>query len=469
MNERDKNNAKRTNAKFTLVGFGSAYFSVAIVVILLFVTVFAFVVQIASGGTAAAERFSKTDAYRFLSSCVTPLAIAVSGLVFCKAFGCPVKEACRVEKTEPKYFLYALLLIAASFFGLSSLNGLFIDFLVKCFGYKYTETTLPSFSAGNFVLTILTVCLLPAVFEEAFFRGILTRSLAPAGRLFAALICGAYFSLFHMNPAQTPYQFVVGFCFCLLALDSGSVLPTVFAHFLNNLVIVVLAYAFPSFSGFSGVWLIVSLIFGLACLVLFLYLTLKGKVKAGKTEYGYDYKTFFVYSAIGVAACAYVDFGAFVMIKIRIVAVGKVKEKYFSEAIAEYSKRLTRFCEFSVVEVKEENYEKATPAAIEKILAAEGERIEKSVKGLPVCLAIEEKKFSSEEFATFIKDKIDRGTGEITFIIGGSYGIEKRIKDACKDKISFSAMTFPHTLARVMLAEQIYRAFTIIAGAEYHK
>ena len=71
------------------------------------------------------------------------------------------------------------------------------------------------------------------------------------------------------------------------------------------------------------------------------------------------------------------------MIKIRIVAVGKVKEKYFSEAIAEYSKRLSRFCDFSIVEVKEENYDKATPAAIEKILSAEGERIEKSIKGLP--------------------------------------------------------------------------------------
>ena len=157
------------------------------------------------------------------------------------------------------------------------------------------------------------------------------------------------------------------------------------------------------------------------------------------------------------------------MIKIRIVAVGKVKEKYFSEAIAEYSKSLSRFCDFSIVEVKEENYDKATPAAIEKILSAEGERIEKSIKGLPVCLAIEGKKISSEELAKFIKDKTDGGTGEITFIIGGSYGIDDKIKGQCRDKISFSAMTFPHTLARVMLAEQIYRAFTIIAGAEYHK
>ena len=157
------------------------------------------------------------------------------------------------------------------------------------------------------------------------------------------------------------------------------------------------------------------------------------------------------------------------MIKIRIVAVGKVKEKYFSEAIAEYAKRLSRYCEFSVAEEKEENYDKATPSAIEKILSVEGERIEKAIKVLPVCLAIEGKRITSEDFAAFIKSKTDRGEGEITFIIGGSYGIDERIKNACKDKISFSPMTFPHTLARVMLAEQIYRAFTIIAGAEYHK
>lgn len=157
------------------------------------------------------------------------------------------------------------------------------------------------------------------------------------------------------------------------------------------------------------------------------------------------------------------------MIKIRVVAVGKVKEKYFSDAIAEYSKRLSRFCDFSLVEVKEENYDKATPSVIEKILAIEGERIEKAAKGLIVCLAIEGKKISSEDFAKFIKDKTDSGAGEITFVIGGSYGIDKKIKDTCKDKISFSAMTFPHTLARVMLVEQIYRAFTIISGAEYHK
>lgn len=294
---------KKTNAKFTSVGFGAAYFSVAIISVLLVAAMFAFIVTAFTGGGTGENSPVGKDWYLLLSACVTPFALAVSGLVFCKVFGENVKEVCRMERTKPKYYLYAVLLVAACFFGLSSLNGLFIGFLTEHFGYKPSETSLPSFSALNFILTVVTVCVLPALFEEFFFRGILTRSLSGSGRLTASLIAGVYFSLFHMNPAQTPYQFVTGFCFCLLALDSGSVFPAVVAHFLNNFVIVLLNYIVPSFNGFTGVWLVVSVTGGLLCLGAFLFLTLKGKVGDGKTGYGYDYKTFFLYSAIGVSAC----------------------------------------------------------------------------------------------------------------------------------------------------------------------
>ena len=156
------------------------------------------------------------------------------------------------------------------------------------------------------------------------------------------------------------------------------------------------------------------------------------------------------------------------MIKIRLVAVGRIKEKYYAEAVEEYSKRLSRFCDFKIVEVAEENYQKSDGAR-GKILSAEGERIEKAIKGYAVALAVEGRKISSEKLAEFIRKKTDGGIGEITFIIGGSYGIKEEVKQKCGDKISFSDMTFPHTLMRVMLTEQLYRAFTIIAGAEYHK
>ncbi|MBR2336343.1 MAG: 23S rRNA (pseudouridine(1915)-N(3))-methyltransferase RlmH [Clostridia bacterium] len=155
--------------------------------------------------------------------------------------------------------------------------------------------------------------------------------------------------------------------------------------------------------------------------------------------------------------------------KIKLVAVGKVKEKYFTEAISEYSKRLKGYCDFSLIEVKEENFKNPSASDIKKILAVEGERIENAVKGYPIALAIEGKKLSSEELAKKIKALTDRGEGEICFIIGGSYGIDERVKALCKEKISFSDMTFPHTLMRVMATEQLYRAFAINAGSEYHK
>ena len=157
------------------------------------------------------------------------------------------------------------------------------------------------------------------------------------------------------------------------------------------------------------------------------------------------------------------------MIKIRLIAVGKVKEKYFADAIAEYSKRLSAYCDFTLIEVKEENYKNPSSADIKKIMAIEGERIEKAIKGYPIVLAIEGKKFSSEELSKRIKTLTDRGEGELAFIIGGSYGVDERIKKLCKESLSFSDMTFPHTLMRVMVTEQIYRAFSIIAGSEYHK
>ena len=122
-----------------------------------------------------------------------------------------------------------------------------------------------------------------------------------------------------------------------------------------------------------------------------------------------------------------------------------------------------------MIEVKEENYKNPSPSDIKKIMTVEGERIDKSVKGYPIALAVEGDKLSSEGLAKKIKGLTDRGEGEITFIIGGSYGIDESLKKRCKERLSFSDMTFPHTLMRVMMTEQLYRAFSINAGSEYHK
>lgn len=163
------------------------------------------------------------------------------------------------------------------------------------------------------------------------------------------------------------------------------------------------------------------------------------------------------------------DTGADIMVKINVVAVGKVKEKYFSLGIDEYVKRLSRYAKINIIEVKEKNFAtEPNGAQIQEILRREGEEIKKELKGYVVAMAIEGKKLSSENFACFI-EKGKNLRGEITFVIGGSYGLDESVKQLADERVSVSDMTFPHTLLRLMLVEQIYRAFTILEDGKYHK
>lgn len=157
------------------------------------------------------------------------------------------------------------------------------------------------------------------------------------------------------------------------------------------------------------------------------------------------------------------------MVKINLVAVGKVKEKYFADGISEYAKRLSRFCEFKIVEIAEENYNKVDDKTIEIIKEREADRILPHLKGYVFSMAIEGKTSSSQGLADKLNCLISDGNGVITFVIGGSYGLSDRIKKSSNELLSFSEMTFPHTLFRLMLTEQIYRAFSINTGSAYHK
>ncbi len=157
------------------------------------------------------------------------------------------------------------------------------------------------------------------------------------------------------------------------------------------------------------------------------------------------------------------------MVKVNIVAVGKVKEIYFLDGINEYKKRMSKYADFNIVEVAEENFAKVDDSLICTIKEREAERILPHLKGAIFALAIEGKKYSSQSFAKEIKRLIDGGEGVITFVIGGSYGLDDKIKQKAQGLISFSDLTFPHTLFRLMLSEQIYRAFSINAGSGYHK
>lgn len=145
------------------------------------------------------------------------------------------------------------------------------------------------------------------------------------------------------------------------------------------------------------------------------------------------------------------------MIKINIVCVGKIKEEFYRSAVAEYTKRLTRFCKVEIKEIAEG-----------RNLEEEAEGILRAIKGYCFALCIEGKKLSSEAIAKEVKTLCDRGE-EITFVIGSSCGLANSIKERADFKLSFSDMTFPHQLMRVILCEQIYRAFMINSGSEYHK
>ncbi len=157
------------------------------------------------------------------------------------------------------------------------------------------------------------------------------------------------------------------------------------------------------------------------------------------------------------------------MVKINLLVVGKVKEKYFVDGISEYAKRLSRYVDFNIIEVQEENFTKVDDATVNIIKEREAERLKPHLKGQVFALAIEGKKYTSQSFAQKIGSLIDNGQGVITFVIGGSYGIADEIKKKASGLISFSDMTFPHTLFRLMLTEQIYRAFCILNGSAYHK
>lgn len=157
------------------------------------------------------------------------------------------------------------------------------------------------------------------------------------------------------------------------------------------------------------------------------------------------------------------------MIKVNVIAVGKVKERYFADGIEEYSKRLGRFCEFRIIETEEENFKKVDEKTVGLIKKKEGERILPNLKGVVFVTAPEGKKFSSEKLAETLKTFADEGKGVFTFVIGGSYGLSDEVKSRADVKISFSDMTFPHTLFRLMLTEQLYRAFSIANWSAYHK
>lgn len=160
------------------------------------------------------------------------------------------------------------------------------------------------------------------------------------------------------------------------------------------------------------------------------------------------------------------------MQKVNIICVGKLKEKFYSDAVAEYTKRLSRHCKLEILELPECRLgDDPSSAEIQKALSAEGKAIREKLPrgGAVIAMCIEGKSCSSQELSRRMTELGVMGKTQLTFLIGGSFGLDESLKREADWQLSMSPMTFPHHLARIMLLEQIYRAYQIADGTRYHK
>lgn len=156
--------------------------------------------------------------------------------------------------------------------------------------------------------------------------------------------------------------------------------------------------------------------------------------------------------------------------RIKIVCLGKLKEKYLKDGVEEYIKRISRFAKAEIIELPDEKIpDNPNQSQCTSILKTEGEKIKKHIEGYVIALCVEGDNISSEKLAEKIGSITLNGNSTITFIIGGSLGIDDGVKALADFKLSFSKMTFPHQLMRLILTEQLYRAFKINANESYHK
>ncbi|MBR4658173.1 MAG: 23S rRNA (pseudouridine(1915)-N(3))-methyltransferase RlmH [Clostridia bacterium] len=158
--------------------------------------------------------------------------------------------------------------------------------------------------------------------------------------------------------------------------------------------------------------------------------------------------------------------------KIRLICIGKLKERFYTEAVSEFSKRLSRFCELEIVELPDERVaESPSQAEIERVKGIECRRIADKLSQSDYVIALDPrgKQLSSEELSASLQDCMLRGHSRIALLIGGSHGLTDEIRRSADMVLSFSRMTFSHQIFRIMLLEQIYRAFKILSGEPYHK
>lgn len=253
-----------------------------------------------------------SDVLLYLSYAASQLAFFGAALFyFLKSKESPLRMT---PKFHWKYLPIAVFLQFGLLFSLSRLNDFFL-LPLEALGYRASEVELPALEGSNLILALLFVALLPAVFEEVLFRGILARNLHESGWGIwpVCLVSGAMFSLFHTSPEQTLYQFCCGICFSLLVIRAGSIVPTILAHFLNNATIILMTAfglelsALP-LGGYITI-MILSAISLVGALVLLIFFDKKGNQK-GKMERSAE---FFAASGGGILICAIEWVAALVM------------------------------------------------------------------------------------------------------------------------------------------------------------
>lgn len=267
-------------------------------------TVLSFVFLFALACFGVSEEFQNTDGYLYANFLLPQIAFALVAFFYLRYNNLSLTATVRQQKCKPKYFLVALIL-QIGLFGLSEVNGLFLEWLQK-FGYQDAGISLPSVDGFGFVGVLLVIGVFASVLEEIVFRGVLLNGLKNTFSVpVAVLICGALFALFHQNPAQTIYQFCCGTAFALVAIKAGSVLPTVLAHFVNNTVILILYKAGVTY--FPTPIFISIVCVSAFCLIGALWYLLvidKDKKETEQTENkAEERKNFFLYSSVGIALC----------------------------------------------------------------------------------------------------------------------------------------------------------------------
>ncbi|MBR2340924.1 MAG: CPBP family intramembrane metalloprotease [Clostridia bacterium] len=274
--------------------------SYSLSVIFSILSVFIFIIAIGALGLIN-EGYTEKDWYLYSSFLLPQLCFALLTFLYIKAKKTTVKELSRLP--SPRYFLLAIVL-QIGLLSLAELNTWFLE-LLKIVGYESEGPTIPSLDGFGFVGVLFVVALLPAIFEEIFFRGILLKGLKQFGELSAILLCGALFSLYHKNPAQTVYQFICGAAFAFVVIRSGSILPTVVSHFLNNAWIITMEKFHWTLDAIYLPFLIVSILcLGLSVVYLFFFDKKDLKESVTNCAKKKDWKDFFLFASIGIAVCA---------------------------------------------------------------------------------------------------------------------------------------------------------------------